>query len=439
MVASTGILLLTIASSLGIEPTERLTVDDAVKIAIEISPAVEAARLRIDAAQAQGNSHRGRMLPSVNLSGEWQRWNDTFMLAFPLNLPAAAGGPIVLHIPARDQNTRTLVAAANQPVLGLLRLVYEQSALSANAEAAGWDHETVVANLTEDVQTQFLRLFEARALGGIARASQKQLAEQITVAKQKVAAGVLTDTDVLRLQVAMANARQQEIQAAAAEQVARASVLTRIGRPPLDESVDFIEPTTAENVEPLSAELIALVESAKKKRSEIRGATSQAGAARATARARLAQLLPEVDLEAGYLNMQGQAFAQPTSAYIGIKAGWQVWDWGADYYQSQAARAQASAAEAQLRDLQRGVELDVASQVANVQATGSALEAARTAITSAEEAFRVTTEMVKAGAASTTDLLDAEAALTQARLNFARARYEYAVAHVSLNRAVGGA
>lgn len=433
MLASFGVLVLTIASSLGVEPTERLTVDDAVKLAIETSPAMEAARSRMDAAQAQSNSHRGRMLPSVNISGEWQRWNDPFyaQLAIP-NIPPTS-------FLARDQNTRTLVAAADQPVLGLLRLSYEQSALADATNAAGWDRETIIAMLNEDVRIQFLRLFEARALGGIARASQKQLAEQITVAKQKVAAGVLTDTDVLRLEVAMANARQQEFQAAAAEQVARASVLTRIGRPPLDATVDFVEPTTAENVEPLGAQLTALVERAKQKRSEVRAATSLAEGARASAHARLAAWLPDVNLEAGYVDIRGQPLAPLTSSYIGIKAGWQVWDWGADFYQSQAARAQASAAEAQLRDLQRGVELEVATRVANVQATGSALEAARTAITSAEEAFRVTTEMVKAGAASTTDLLDAEAALTQARLNFARARYEYAVAHVSLDRAVGGA
>jgi outer membrane protein TolC len=42
-----------------------------------------------------------------------------------------------------------------------------------------------------------------------------------------------------------------------------------------------------------------------------------------------------------------------------------------------------------------------------------------------------------AGSANTTDLLDAQAALTQARLNFERSRYEYALARMSLQRALG--
>jgi outer membrane protein TolC len=83
------------------------------------------------------------------------------------------------------------------------------------------------------------------------------------------------------------------------------------------------------------------------------------------------------------------------------------------------------------------VEADVAARLADVRATGSALEAGRTAIGSAEEAYRVTTVLLAAGSANTTDLLDAQAALTQARLNFARARYEYSLARISLDRAVG--
>ena len=72
-----------------------------------------------------------------------------------------------------------------------------------------------------------------------------------------------------------------------------------------------------------------------------------------------------------------------------------------------------------------------------LSATASALETGRTAIGSAEEAYRVTTVLLAAGSANTTDLLDAQSALTQARLNFARARYEYALARLSLARALG--
>jgi outer membrane protein TolC len=46
---------------------------------------------------------------------------------------------------------------------------------------------------------------------------------------------------------------------------------------------------------------------------------------------------------------------------------------------------------------------------------------------------------VRAGAATTTDLLDAQAALTQAKLNLVRSRYEELRARSSLFRALGAA
>ena len=137
------------------------------------------------------------------------------------------------------------------------------------------------------------------------------------------------------------------------------------------------------------------------------------------------------------MHMTGQAFVKPDSAFIGLRAGWQIWDWGARWFQHRAAESQAVAAQAQADETRRHVQTDVAAKLANVRATASALETGRTTIGSAEEAYRVTTVLLAAGSANTTDLLDAQSALTQSRLNFARARYEYALARMSLARALG--
>ncbi len=408
----------------------RLTMDEVVRLAVESSSALKAARARASASEDQAKSVRGRLLPSVNLSDEWQRWDSQF---YPkLDLPTGS-----VSFLARDLTTNTFVAALGQPLLGLLHLSSDHNALSNSAEAAAFDVQTQEANLRDDVRTQFLRMFEARALAGVARASQVQLVEQLQVAKEKLAAGVLTPADVLRLDVAAANAKQQEIQASAAEQVSRASLLIALGRGPQDEAVAFVEPVTPESADSTESNLAQLVSKALHQRSEIRSATLSAEAAVASSRARSYDLLPDVDLEAGYMHMTGQPLAKTDAVFIGLKAGWQIWDWGARWYQHRAAEGQAVAASEQADDARRHVEMDVAAKLANVRATASALETGRTAIGSAEEAYRVTTVLLAAGSANTTDLLDAQSALTQARLNFARARYEYALARMSLARALG--
>jgi outer membrane protein len=409
---------------------QRLTMDQAVQAAVESSPALRAARARARGNEDQAKSVRGRLLPMVNVSDEWQRWNSEFKIEFPIP-------PTPIELTARDLSTNAFVVAAGQPLLGLLHLSSSHDAVASSAEAAAFDSKTLESNLREEIRTQFIRMFEARTLAGVARASQEQLTEQLVVAKEKLSAGVLTPADVLRLNVAVANAKQQEIQALAAEQVSRSNLLVALGREAQDATVEFVEPATADSAVGVEGELAALVRKAVAARTELRSANLSAKAAGANARARAYELLPDVDLEAGYLHMTGQAFMKKDSAFIGLKANWQVWDWGARWYQHRQAEAQAEAAQAQADDARRRVETEVAAKLANVRATASALETGRTAIGSAEEAYRVTTVLLAAGSANTTDLLDAQSALTQARLNFARARYEYALARLSLARSLG--
>ena len=80
---------------------------------------------------------------------------------------------------------------------------------------------------------------------------------------------------------------------------------------------------------------------------------------------------------------------------------------------------------------------EVSGRIDQLSAATAAIEVAKTALSSAEEAYRVTAEVVRAGSGTTTDLLDAQSALTQARLNLVRSKYQQALARVQLRRAMG--
>jgi outer membrane protein len=284
------------------------------------------------------------------------------------------------------------------------------------------------------VRTQLLRLHEARALVEIAAASVTQLTEQLQMARSRLAAGVLTNADALRVETALASARQQEIQAAAQEQTERAGLLIAIGESPYA-AVDFAEPGLPDPG--ATPELEPAVKTALARRPEVESARLDEEAARRRARARTFALLPEVSAEAAYLHVSGQVFQPRDSGFVGVKASWPIWEWGARWYERSAAQAQADAASAQSAGVHDRVELEVAARLASARAAGNAVEVARTAIASAEEAYRVTDALVRAGSATTTDLLDAQSALTTARSSLARARYAHASAHIALARAMG--
>ena len=246
------------------------------------------------------------------------------------------------------------------------------------------------ADLRRNVETYFVQLFEAKALEQIARSSEDELAEQVTIAEARMKAGVLNRADVLRVKVSQANAKQQEFQAHAQAEVARANLIGAIGVPQDDESVEFAEPVTllAEAKVPLPDAKTAQ-RTAAAQRPEIRQRKSSAEAARHTAKARGFALLPDFDFEGGYLHFDGQPFNPKNSGYVGVKAQWAVWEWSASFYAHKAAvrsprRMLYRARREGTRERQIGVE--IASDLA--QATSgrrAAVDVAQQTIESAEE------------------------------------------------------
>jgi outer membrane protein TolC len=414
-----------------------LTVEDAVALALRTNPRLAAGRDRLRSQAETATSAGRRMLPSIRLDEEVQVYNAPFAIAFATpgaSVPAEA-------LTVREQITNTFVAAAAQPVLGLFRLNDERLAQYEGSAAAEAQLGVAEADVRQAVETQFLRFFEAQALEQIAQSSVRELADQVTVAKARLSSGVITQADLLRIEVAVANAHQQGLQAHSQAEIARAQLFAAIGLPPTEAAgFSLLEPVALLAVarQPSRPANVLLPE-ARLRRPEVAQQLHLTRAADHQAGARGFALLPDINLEAAYTRVDGQVFAPANSAFVGVRAQWAIWEWGASWHLRAAALAEAAAARRDAEALDRGIELEIQASLAQGDAARGAVDAADKAISSAEEAYRVTEAQVKSGTATTTDLLEAQAALTQARLNLTRAQYELALSHVSLARAAGAA
>ena len=404
-----------------------VTVDEAVAMAIAQNAALQAARARLEAGQAAASSTARRLAPAIHLGDEYQHYNSTFDAAIS---PVAS-----FRVRGRDTNMFTV--AADQPLLGLLRLSADYSGQQESAEAGAAQVESAELSLRQAVETLYLRVFEAKALEGTALASEREINDRLDVARAQLATGVLTEADVLRVQVAAANARQQAIQAHSQELVSRAGLLALMGLPADDAGVTFIEPKSLLESGQKRPEPSAAQDQALSGRPEILQTRLSLQAGEHQQRARLYALLPEIDLEGAYLRSYGQVIVPTNSAFIGLNAKWAIWEWGASYAAYRASQAQARAAAFDLENQKQQIRAEVTSTMAQLDAAASAISVAEQAITSAQEAYRVTDAQLQAGTATTTDLLEAQSALTQARLNYLRAQYELAISRVNLRRALG--
>ncbi len=436
--AALAALLVTTGLTTAEAAQRTLTIDQAVAMALQNNPRLAAARARAESGDALASSAGRRMLPSVHVSDEAQYWDKPFSIPFGMD---TNGNPIVFTV--RNQKTNTFSASGDQPLLGLLRANDERAALAEQSAADRAQVAAGEADLRANVETQFLRVFEALALEQIAGASVRDLSEQVTVAKARLASGVITNADLLRIEVAVANAHQQALEAHSQGLTARAQLFALIGIGPADsDQLTLVEPTERLNAArsataPSPGSLASLLPLARQRRPELLQQAHLVSAAERQRSARGFALLPDIDLEAGYVRTDGQKFAPPNQAFVGLRANWAIWEWGASELQRKAAAIQAQAAQRDREMMERQIESELTASLAQGDAARGAVGSAEKAVASAEEAYRVTDAAVKAGTQTTTDLLQSQAELTQARLNLTRAQYEMVLSDVALARASG--
>jgi outer membrane protein TolC len=419
-----------------------LTIDDAVALALRTNPQLASARARAEAGDINAVSVGRRMLPSIHVSDEAQLWNAPFAIAFP---SAASTGTTPAMPPmafvVRNQETNTFTASFDQPLMGLFRANDERETLTEQSAGDRAQIAAGEADLRANVETQFLRVFEAQALEQIASSSVHELGDQVTVAKARLASGVITNADLLRIEVAVANAEQQALEAHSQGVTSRAQLFAAIGLSPADAAeLTLVAPEArlaAVRARGSSPSLAALMPLARDHRPEIARQAHLILAADRQVGARTYALLPDIDLEGAYIRTDGQLFAPPNSAFLGIKANWAIWEWGASDLQRKAAAVQADAARRDQEMLARQIEAELSTSLAQGDAARGAVGTAEKAVASAEEAYRVTDAALKAGTATTTDLLESQSALSQARLNLTRAQYELVLSDVALAHASG--
>jgi outer membrane protein TolC len=420
-------------------PPSVLTLEDAVRLAVQHNSRLESRRDSADADEQDAKAVRGGLLPQISVSGNY--YNASSPESINLGgLLGATGGSSGMNVPPltlRGFGAWLGIVTASQPVLGLWHRAHELASSDDRADASKAEVLEQQADLRQQVEGDFLTLYEARALQGIAKATQTELVEQKQVTEAKVQHGAATQADLLRVLVAIANASEQQIEAEVQEKSARAALLTLLGMPPRSRDVDFAEPNELGNQqipeEPEKAEAVAL-----EHRPEVATALLQRSAAHHTFIASELKLLPEVDATAMYIRLQGLPAALPPDYFtVGFSLSWAIWDSGGAYYRSRAASARADAAAAAAVDTRERVTLEVDDRLDEERAAAAAVLVAQEALKQAEEAFRVTAATVKVGAATTTDLLNAQSELTQARLNLVRARYGQLRARSALRRALG--
>lgn len=394
-----------------------LTLSQAIAAALATNPNARAAAQQLAQAQARQTQAQARTRYSLSL-----------------NSTVSGSHARVYQSPPSQETFGTLQNTLIIPLpLGPgPRLAVRQANEQLSAAQSQYDAARLA--LAGQVSVAYYDLLRRQALLAVAQETQAQAARQLSDTRKRNLAGDVAQLDVLQAQVPVAAAQAQTFGAQNDAAVARQTLNDLIGRP-LD------VPTGVADVPAAAPAIPYTLEQA---RTSVLAHSPDVRAADATVRANEAALQaarlfrrPTVELQAIDIRSKDvTSFSSEDTLQAAITLP--LSDGGLGRAQVREADAALAAARAQAEATRRAALASVSSAYLTAQSGRQQVDAARVARDIAQVTYDKTVRGYRVGLFPFTQVLNAQTALTQARIAFTQALYNAAVAVSTLGSAVNG-
>lgn len=422
---------------------QRITLEEAVHLALENNPTLKAARQAEKASQHAVDQSRFDLLPQADLQfsyarldpGTVRRGNVFVDVGRTLVEQFNAGDPNDIRPQAYDNNFATTLqvvqpiynGGANWASVGL-----------AQARAFGAQHalEDTRQEVILQVKTRYLRTLQARELLALARKSLAASEDHLASARRMLEVGLRTRTDVLRWEVQKSADEGHLVEAENNLDIALAALKEVLGVP--FETALALEPLDREP-EPLPQDLQEQIAMAARRHPGLRSAEASLDAGRAGVRLAWAAFQPRVNFvyQLGWERNNTLALDSFTFWNATVAVQVPIFHSFSNVARLQQSKAEFKRLEERRTATERALTLQVVRARRRVESTLKRYSIAEKAVEQAEENLRVLENTYEVGLASNIDLLDGEVAYSRAQTERITAHYDYWIARAELARATG--
>jgi outer membrane protein len=417
---------------------ERLTLDAAIKLAIDNNRQLQSARLEIEKADADVATARTRRLPVFELEVTASQLLSPVDFAFPQG--AFGTFPDIGPIPNANttvsvprQPTYFVSSQVSQPISQLFRIgLGVKSATTAREierERARGDELTVVNNVKRAyyaiLQTESALAANTEA---IALYRELQRTVQVRVAQKVALRSDALDVDFRLAQEDLERTTRQNSLAAQKEQMNQL-----LGR----------DVRTAFEVEEVSAislidvDLTAAQAHALETRPDVREARLKLEQADLDRRITKAERIPDLSLAVSYTSNFNIDILPTNLASAGVQFKWEPFDWGRRKHELAAKTRTVAQARLGVREVEDKTVVEINTRYRTLREKRALLNVARMAQTTAREKLRVKTNQYQLQAVLLPDVLQVRAELADADDRSQQALLEFWIAKADYELAVG--
>lgn len=409
--------------------TKPLSLTEAMNLTLQNNRNILKSKRDLEIAEGVSLETRAIAIPKIQSSGNYTDTSARALESFP-------GQPI-------DDQKWNMNIQIVQSIYEGGRIISSFRAAKLVKEQAFLQHQTIVADQLLATRVAYYDVLLAAQQIVVNEASVSLLTKELEEQQRRYDAGTVPRFNVLRAEVAVANARPPLIRARNAHRIAKNNLTQQLGYDlPRDiwENIP-LQLTDTLNVGPFPVQLSDAIGLALERRTEL-GALRKAELLRKEdiVSAKSGRL-PSVQAFAGHSWRDSSLTTDPDDDVngwqVGAQLNWYIFDGMATRGKVAQAKAAHEKSQVQLDDTSSLIELEVRTAYTTFVAAAEVLESQKKVQEQAEEALRLANSRASAGTGTQLDVLQGETALTEARTTQIQAEYTYAVAVARLERAIG--
>lgn len=438
------ILSILLWSTMSAQEKLTLTIEKSIEIGLENSKSLHSSLMKVQAADSKSGETHTFLLPSLKAIGSYTRLSDVppFAAVIPPNELGPGFPPQQVNwtLSQTVLDNYNLRLSLQQPLFTGWRLQSSTRMAEYSAQATEQDYNKDRSELVYNIKSAYWNLYKANEFKKVIDENVEETRAHLKDVENFYAQGLVTENEVLRVEVQLSNAEVLQLDAQNNAQLSMLALNNTIGIP-LGTTIEL-----ASEIQPQEktfGDQNALVETALQNRPEVRGMDLRVKASESGVSLARSGWLPQIYLAGNYYYARPNSRIFPTVDQfrdtwdMGISVSMDIWNWGTTVYQTDQAQAQLAQARDALGQLRDAINLEVTQSCFNLSQSKAKLAVAEKGVHQAEENYRVTNEKFKSGLALNSDLLDAESALLQAKWNRIQASVDSELADAQLEKAIG--
>ena len=428
-------VLMAMTQSSFAQKTMKLTLDEAVKLALQNSKQMKLSNARVDEAIANYHDMWNNHLPDVKVSGAYLRINNP-----TVDLKVKLGGSSSDTAKSSSSAIKVNQAAygmanASLPLFSGLRIKYGVESAKYLEEASKLDADNDKEGVMFNAIDAYVNLFKAAKAVSLVEDNLKQQQQRVTDFSNLEKNGLLARNDLLKAQLQQANIELSLLEAKNNLRINNVNMNLLLGIP---EDTELIPDNAGMAIPDNVGSVISYEQAALQNRKDIASLTWKEKAANSSIKSIKGEYYPGIALTGGYVAADIPNLLTVTNALnVGIGLQYNlgaIWKTGAKVAQAQARLHEVTAMQDMLNDQ---VRLQINQAYENYLLSMKKIEVYARAVGQSAENYRITKNKYDNSLVTTTDLLEADVAQLQAQLNFTLSQAESFVAYKKLQLAAG--